>query len=158
MASREKWLKEKDDADEDDDDDDDEEHHDDGKDDDAKKVKDMPTSASTSSSVPPPPVPIQEDQCYVINGDEPWLESEKRDLKAEAKSLRHQLLHDGSNPHCKVCRECKAIRRQNKRRTDVKIPSKFGQVVTCDHVYAHSEELEVLTGDRDLLVVFDLGT
>ena len=38
------------------------------------------------------------------------------------------------------------------------MPEKFGHIVTCDHVYAHSEELEGITGDRDLLVVFDLGT
>ena len=92
----------------------------------------------------PDDVPVPE--YYVINGDEPWLENEKRDLKVEAKSLRHQLLHDGFNPHCTICREAKAIRKHNKQRTKVKVPEAFGHVVTCDHVYAHSEELEGITG------------
>ena len=46
----------------------------------------------------------------------------------------------------------------NRRRTDIKIPERFGDVVTCDHVYAHSEDLEGIAGDRGLLVVYDVGT
>ena len=99
-----------------------------------------------------------EEGFYVIDGDEPWLENPNRDLKKEALSLRHQLLHDGNNPHCPLCKEAKMIRKPCRKRTDVKMPEKFGDVVTCDHVYAHSEELEGITGDRDLLVVYDLAT
>ena len=49
-------------------------------------------------------------------------------------------------------------KKASRKRTNVIMPEKFGHIVTCDHVYAHSEELEGITGDRDLLVVFDLGT
>ena len=99
-----------------------------------------------------------ERQYYEIDGDEPWLDKPGRNLKMEAKSLRHQMLHDGANPHCELCKQAKAIRKANERRTEVKIPDRFGDIVTCDHVYAHSEDLEGITGDRDLLVVYDVGT
>ena len=46
----------------------------------------------------------------------------------------------------------------NKRRANVKIPKNFGDIATRDHVYAHSETMEGITGDKDLLVVYDLAT
>ena len=45
-----------------------------------------------------------EEGFYVIDGDEPWLDNGNRNLKKEAKSLRHQILHNGFNPHCQCCK------------------------------------------------------
>ena len=36
--------------------------------------------------------------------------------------------------------------------------TEFGQLVTADHVYAHSEALEGIEHALDLLVIYDCGT
>ena len=54
-------------------------------------------------------------------------EETRRDLKAEAQSTHHQLLHEPKNPWCPVC-QCSSMQRTPARRKNMrlKMPSKFG--------------------------------
>jgi hypothetical protein len=81
-----------------------------------------------------------------------------RDLKAIAESRDHKLLHGEKNPWCQICRTFKMQHVPARRRTNVVKPKKFGQKITLDHVYARSEQMEGLDGNRDLLVIYDLAT
>ena len=81
----------------------------------------------------------------------------RRDLKAEAKTLEHQLLHATKNPHCLVCVQAFGQRKPNRRRRYVTEFANFGDAVTLDHVDANSELLRSYDGDRDLLVIYDLA-
>ena len=45
-----------------------------------------------------------------------------------------------------------------RRHSNVLRPKKFGEKITADHVYAHSEQVGGITGDMDVFVIYDLGT
>jgi len=85
------------------------------------------------------------------------VEQKRRDLKAEAKSLKHQLTHTPHNPYCPSCVRAK-LTRQPARRTrqdPKKLPKKFGDLVNADHIIANSDEAAGLTGERDALLIVD---
>ena len=78
-------------------------------------------------------------------------------LRAEAVSIAHLMTHFPKNPYCPACRKSR-LRRKAHRRHEVKeIEPTFGNSVTMDHVYAHSEQLDGLDGSLNLLVVYDIG-
>ena len=79
-----------------------------------------------------------------------------RDLKAEAKSRWHLLVHEPKNPH--LCRISKLQHKPARRHSNVVRPRKFGEKITADHVYAHSDQMGGITGDMDVFVIYDLGT
>ena len=81
-----------------------------------------------------------------------------RDLKAEAKSRAHLLVHEPKNPHCPACRISSMQHKPARRHSNVVRPKKFGDKITADHVYAHSEQMGGVGGDMDVFVVYDLGT
>lgn len=86
--------------------------------------------------------------------------SKRKRLKAEAKILIHQLFHGRYNPYCRVCRCANRRRTSNRRRklTDIIKPKKFGHC-TADPFYARDKIMaQSVTGDRDALVVYDIGT
>mgnify|MGYP003345448369 FL=1 len=112
-----------------------------------------------------PPGPADEGQANDAERDmveaeglEEAAEHGNRDLKAEALTTRHMLLHAPKNPHCPVCQAAKMRHTPARRRTNVEKPKRFGHKVTMDHVYAKSDKMEGITGDVDLLVVYDLAT
>ena len=82
----------------------------------------------------------------------------RRDLKAEAGSVEHQLLHATKNPHCPQCMQAFGQRTPKRRRKSPKVFENFGDMVTLDHVDASSEEIQSFAGDKHLLVIFDLAT
>ena len=80
-------------------------------------------------------------------------------LQEQAVSLEHLLTHEPKNDHCQACRRAKARHRPHRRKHLIsERATRFGELVTADHVYAHSEALEGCDGARDMLVVFDVGT
>ena len=112
--------------------------------------------ASSSSGLPRatgPPVAAEVQDDDVASG------AERRDLKAEAISLQHLLTHKPKNPWCTTCSRAKATRRPCRRKSAFGAPPEhFGDQVTADHVIAHSERSQGVTGDRAAVVVQDRGT
>lgn len=80
----------------------------------------------------------------------------RRDLRAEATSLRHLLLHGQKNAYCKVCQEPLAMRKANRRRRNIESFTKFGNLRTMHHVNAKSLIHIGPSGEKDLLVVPEL--
>ena len=98
--------------------------------------------------VPPPPPP--------------GGERTPREHKAEADDLEHLLQHDGYNKYCDGCRHAKLKRRPARRgaftgkNPDTR-PTEFGELGNADYIVAQSEESMGLTGEKDALVVYDVG-
>ena len=83
----------------------------------------------------------------------------RRDLKAEARSVFHQMFHWPKNPHCPVCQQALARRKPNRRKKEANERyKKFGDMITMDHIVSDRLNQCGLEGERDLLVVYDLGT
>ena len=70
------------------------------------------------------------------------VHKEDRDLKAEARSLRHLLTHHPKNKYCEVCKVAKLTRRpakRNKAKPDDR-PTQFGKIGNADYIVAQSKE------------------
>ena len=80
-----------------------------------------------SMDVPPP---VAED---LISNDEGPA---NKDLRAEAKSLKHMLTHEPFNPYCKACVYGKMCHKQHRRvKPEDKLTTvDFGDLVTGDHL------------------------
>ena len=98
-------------------------------------------------TVPPPP-------CAHPAAREP------RDLRAEAKSLRHLLTHTPYNPYCEACKVARMTRRpaRTQHKEPEQKPKKFGDLGNADYIVAQSDESMGLTGERDALAIVDRGT
>ena len=76
----------------------------------------------------------------------------------------HHSTHKPKHPKCIVCNACKTIRKRLIRSTDKqkdeweKIVTKFGDLVTCDHLVLRSDESASRHGDRVSLVCKDRKT
>ena len=133
----------------------------------------MPSPASPVADGQEPPDPSPADPAAppveVVAGDEALedvpdavvddSDHPRRDLKAEAVSLKHKLTHTPFNKYCPVCRVAKAQRRPCRRRHIPTIKAvNFGDLVTADHVVAHSERSMGVTRDRNAVIIGDKAT
>ena len=116
-------------------------------------------------ALPDPALADLDPELVDINSDEtpPATDDDaiasRRDLKAEAMSLRHLMTHEPKNKWCPICRRAKMMRKPaHRRRTVRKLVAKFGHRMTADHLYATSGRTAGVTGDKDILVIYDLGT
>lgn len=82
----------------------------------------------------------------------------RRDLRVEASSLRHVLLHVRKSPHFDVCKDIVVSRRQNRRRVEVPEYMPFGDMITICHINTNALIHNGLCGERKVLVVSDLAT
>eukprot|EP00972_Heterocapsa_arctica_P010221 1500857-Heterocapsa_arctica.AAC.1 len=76
-------------------------------------------------------------------------------MKAYALSREHLLTHKPANPYCDACNRGQ-MRDAKKFHGAFKVsrnPTKFMELVTCDHII--SKSMEGLTGDKDALVIKD---
>jgi hypothetical protein len=98
----------------------------------------------------PPPIPQV--------GENPEEEKKIRNLREEAKSLRHLLTHKPANKYCDACSLGKTRNVNffaggfNKPRN----PTKWLDIVTADHLVAKNGSMEGLTGDCNARVIKDL--
>ena len=83
---------------------------------------------------------------------------ERRDLKAEATSLRHLLTHLPKNPYCVSCQQAKMRQRYSHKGAFKRDLDHFGEIVTCDHVVAPAMRMQGLGGEKYGLSVRDLFT
>ena len=79
----------------------------------------------------------------------------RNDLKLEALSVRHQLMHMPKNKCCPACVRAKLMRKPARRskRPIGDRAKKFGDLVNADHVLAQSPEACGLFGEREALIV-----
>jgi hypothetical protein len=104
------------------------------------------------------PLPQWYDRAHPVEGheaevtDDSEAESEaahprsEEELKKEAKSLAHMLLHKPKNKFCPACMQAKAVRlqarrvkRDAKRRAGKFVPTEFADLGTADHFDAKKE-------------------
>ena len=83
---------------------------------------------------------------------------QRRKLREEALSVKHALTHLPKNPYCGACQQGKM--RQYRAQTGAyqRITTRFGQIVTCDHMISRSVENQGLRGETNALTVKDLHT
>ena len=111
------------------------------------------SDANTAADVTHPPAEEGDTQEFDKRG---MSESQ---LRAEAVSIEHLMIHFPKNPYCKACCKTRLRRKPRKRRTVPReLNGKFGSCITLDHVYAHSGEMEGMDGSMDMLVIYDLAT
>ena len=84
-----------------------------------------------------------------------WL-----DDSDEATSLRHYFCHYPKNKKCPACMRAKIKTRASKRRmADLgRPPLRHGESVAMDHIVAHTDNAQSLTGDMNALCIYDRGS
>ena len=87
-----------------------------------------------------------------------FLPREGKDYVAEARSLRHLLVHMPKNPWCAACQKAKMQRKPCPGRPLGAVPAAFGDQLTADHIIARSERSQGVTGQEDALLVMDRAT
>ena len=98
-----------------------------------------------------------------INPDassEDVLETQTRDLKLEACSIRHMMTHLPKNPHCSICQRSKMenVRSQKHGGSDSHGYSEFGEHVTADTLVLHGMKDRGIGNKQDAIVMYDFGT
>ena len=85
---------------------------------------------------------------------------ERRDLKAEALSVEHQMCHFPKNIYCSTCRRAKMMQKPARKshRAPDKRPTKFGELVTADQIICGSDLDKGIRGETCLLVILDVAT
>ena len=85
----------------------------------------------------------------------------RRDLRAEALSTKHLLIHQPKNRYCKACTRCKMQRTPCKRGASSNYgtkPEKFCDICICDHIIAYGELSKGINGEQEALVLVDIAT
>jgi hypothetical protein len=88
------------------------------------------------------------------------INTEKRDLKAEALSVTHMLTHLPKNPHCLVCSRAKMENVKSRRKGGVEAYDckVFGEHVTADAIVLHGLKDRGVGNKKSAIVFFDFGT
>jgi hypothetical protein len=83
-----------------------------------------------------------------------------RDLKAEAKSLRHLMTHLPKNPYCDSCQRAKMVNVHHKQGggVDKFEATEFGEHITGDTLVLHGKVDRGINGESNGVVLFDIGT
>ena len=129
----------------------------------------------------PEPQPVQVEEVDVPDADrevEPPVESSKgssssvhddgahkrslgeKELKEEAKSIRHMLTHIPKNPFCDICTRAKMFKPPSRAvggSTKVKA-EKFGDHITADFIVTRDEDELGIDDEKSALVVKDIAT
>jgi hypothetical protein len=123
----------------------------------------LPLSKSTPCAAAPAaagentsdqPLEAEIDEVYEV------LDTGKRDLKAEAKSIEHMLTHLPKNPHCSVCMRAKMENVKTRRQGGVDAHGfeEFGQHVTADTIVLRGVKDRGIGNKNNAIVFFDFGT
>ena len=91
----------------------------------------------------------------VGNGDELLPPTVRRSLKEEAHSLYQLLTHKPKNPHCELCKRAKMAEKRKLAGSYKNTSTRWGQLVTADHVVSTTDNVLGVDGSRDILVIKD---
>ena len=87
---------------------------------------------------------------------------EERDLRAEAKSLKHLMTHLPKNPYCDACQRAKMVNVKSFRHEGIDGYefTKFGEHITLDTMVLHGLTNRGINvnGETDAIVFYDFGT
>ncbi len=83
---------------------------------------------------------------------------ERRDLKAISSSKEHWLTHVPKSPYCQSCQEARMKQAYSKRGAFARETSKFGGIVTCDHMYSARAQMRGFHSEKNALTVKDVHT
>ena len=85
---------------------------------------------------------------------------EERDLRAEAKSLKHLMTHLPKNPYCDACQRAKMVNVKSFRHEGIEGYefTKFGEHITLDTMVLHGLTNRGINGETDAIVFYDFGT
>ncbi len=117
------------------------------------------TSANPGSSTP-----LSQDSGCTDGPGETSAESTTKKDKNQDISDDHWLTHTPPDSRCPVCRDAKARRAQCRRvkpqdvMEDDKIPPRFGALLTADHIVLGDEEEHGRKGEKNSLMILDIGT
>ena len=70
--------------------------------------------------------------------------------------MKHKLIHKPKNPYCEACTRGKMRRGKLFKGSYNRKPTKWGQIITCDHIVSQKDNMLGVTGDRDCLTIKDL--
>eukprot|EP00439_Symbiodinium_sp_Y106_P074569 s3106_g14.t1 len=117
---------------------------------------DMPQEASRSSRSRGDGA----DDVSKAKGPPPSPEPQARDLRAEAKSIRHLMTHLPKNPYCDACQRAKTENVKSFRQDSPRDKGfeKFGEHVTVDTMVLHGLGNRGNNGETDAVVFYDLAT
>ena len=117
---------------------------------------DMPQEASRSSRSRGDGA----DDVSKAKGPPPSPEPQARDLRAEAKSIRHLMTHLPKNPYCDACQRAKMENVKSFRQDSPRDKGfeKFGEHVTVDTMVLHGLGNRGNNGETDAVVFYDLAT
>jgi len=101
--------------------------------------------------------------------DEPAKEAEAEDvgklsekemtLKQRATSTRHLLTHTPKNPFCPSCQRAKLQSKPHRHAKTARSEAKaFGDHITGDHIVTFDDIDKGFDGERDAVVLYDVGT
>ena len=72
--------------------------------------------------------------------------------------MKHLTTLYPKNPHCRACQRARMHRRRLISKSADPPLTRFGEIVTADHIIANTDEAEGILGERAALSVYDLGT
>ena len=131
---------------------------------------DIPSpSAEPPAAVPPVAAgdaPVGNDPVEDLDTDEEMVcqpcgeQRPPRDLKVEAVSITHLMTHYPKNPWCPDCMKSKCPRKHCRRMLERDLPEikQFADLLTMDHIVAHSKRSMGVTGDKSALAIEDRAT
>ena len=81
----------------------------------------------------------------------------ERDLRAEAKSLKHLMTHLPKNPYCDACQRAKMVNVKSFRGDGIEGYdfTKFGEHITLDTMVLHGLTNRGINGETDAIVFYD---
>ncbi|CAE7541323.1 JNK [Symbiodinium sp. CCMP2592] len=117
---------------------------------------DMPNAKSVQKSAPDDNKKVPDKGKPQSPPDEPRA----RDLKDEAKSIRHLMTHLPKNPYCDACQRAKMENVKSFRQDSPRDKGfeKFGEHVTIDTMVLHGLGNRGNIGETDAVVFYDLAT
>ncbi|CAE7620794.1 JNK, partial [Symbiodinium sp. CCMP2592] len=117
---------------------------------------DMPNAKSVQKSAPDDNKKVPDKGKPQSPPDEPRA----RDLKDEAKSIRHLMTHLPKNPYCDACQRAKMENVKSFRQDSPRDKGfeKFGEHVTIDTMVLHGLGNRGNNGETDAVVFYDLAT
>ncbi|CAE7710354.1 JNK [Symbiodinium sp. CCMP2592] len=119
-------------------------------------VLDMPDAKDAQAKVPNENKKVQDKRKPQSPPDEPRA----RDLREEAKSIRHLMTHLPKNPYCDACQRAKMENVKSFRQDSPRDKGfeKFGEHVTIDTMVLHGLGNRGNNGETDAVVFYDLAT
>ncbi|CAE7222918.1 GABBR2 [Symbiodinium sp. CCMP2592] len=117
---------------------------------------DMPGAKSAQKSAPDDIKKVPSKPKHQSPPDEPRA----RDLREEAKSIRHLMTHLPKNPYCDACQRAKMENVKSFRQDSPRDKGfeKFGEHVTIDTMVLHWLGNRGNNGETDAVVFYDLAT